>query len=90
MGFGAQIWDGDGKSWIDVVDPSWVLDIRSKIHGDGVIKYAINTSLFKLNVVVVSDCNGEYIQKTEYSINGGEITYSAASESTFIVFMEAR
>lgn len=90
MAYGIELYDENGKSWIDVVQPTWMWDVRSNITGSGTLTYAFDTSLFKLKVVVVADVTLDgYVSEATFYVSGNSITYYAPRANTFIVFLEA-
>lgn len=88
MAYGARVYDENGKGWIDVVQPTWVMDVRSNISGSGTLTYDFNTSLFKLRVVTVADVSGDWVVEASFVISGNTVTYNSPKPTTFIVFLE--
>lgn len=90
MTYGIELYDENGKSWIDVVQPTWMWDVRSNITGSGTLTYSFDTSLFKLKVVVVNDVtlDAGYLVEATFSVSGNSVTYYAPRASTFIIFLE--
>lgn len=88
MTYGVKLFDENGRSWIDVVQPSWVWDVRSNISGQGKLNYDFDTSLFTLRVVVVNDVSGDHVVNAAFTVVGNTVSYNAPKPCTFIVFLE--
>lgn len=89
LAFGGRVWSENGTSWVDLVQPTWVLDFRHGMSGSGSLKYAIDTSLFHLKVVVLNYTVERKQSQPSFSISGGTVSYSLPSSCTFLVCMEA-
>lgn len=89
MSYGAQVWSETGQTWVDVVQPTWILDFINGASGSGTLNYGIDTSRFHLKVIVLNYTL--YVRESAPVINvsGGSVSYSLPSSCIFLVAMEA-
>lgn len=89
MSYGAQVWNESGRTWVDVVQPTWVLDFINGASGSGMLNYGIDTSRFHIKVIVLNYMVKGRQNPPSINVNGGTVTYSLPSSCTFLVAMEA-
>ncbi|WP_337015304.1 hypothetical protein [Leclercia sp. AS011] len=90
MAYGAQVLTADGKGWIDVIQPTYVLDMHYGLSGSGSLAYSFDTNLFYLKVVVLNYTVERKQNPPTITVNNNVINYSLPSSCTFLVMMEAR
>lgn len=88
MSYGAQVWNESGRSWVDVVQPTWVLDFIPSASGNGTLNYSLDTSRFHLKVIVLNYTVTNKDSAPSINVSGGTVSYSLPASCTFLVAME--
>lgn len=89
MAFGGRVFSENGSSWVDMVQPTWVLDFVYAATGTGTLNYAIDTTLFYLKVVVINYMVQRGQSDPLFTVVGGSVSYSLPASCTFLICMEA-
>lgn len=95
MAFGAQIWSDNNHQWVDVVQPSWVLDMVINAVGNGSRNYGVDTNRFRVyyiiqNYFVRSRKPTPTITVKTVNASTVNVAWTNGDDLTFLVIMEAK
>ncbi|MCS5452488.1 hypothetical protein ACJVQT_23210 [Enterobacter huaxiensis] len=95
MAYGAQIWSDNGKQWVDVVQPTWILDMKNSLSGKGSLTYPCETGRFKIYALVINYFTVKHQENPSFTYaikdaNNMVINYNLPDACTFLVVMETR
>lgn len=85
--YGVQIFDERGRNWVDMVNPSWYIDYKQNIHGEGDLWYGIDTAKFKLRAIITASTENRD-GGLSVTIDNNRVHYRSPVNGSFMVVME--